>query len=125
MTGKASFSHAIVLLGHGSRDPQWRLPIEAVAERIRTRQPATPVACAYLEMSQPSLPEAVAALIAEGARTIRVFPLFLGLGKHAREDLPRLLTSLQTMHPAVALELLPAAGENEQLIALMAEIALK
>jgi len=43
----------IILLAHGSRDPLWRAPIEAVAERIRTSAPGTPVLCAYLELCAP------------------------------------------------------------------------
>lgn len=114
----------IVLLAHGSRDPQWRAPIEAVAGYIRGRQPGTSVRCAYLEICAPSLPEAATDLIAAGARQIRVFPIFFGLGKHAREDLPRLVEQIRTEHPDVVIELLPTAGEYEQLMRLMADIAL-
>ena len=121
----APVRRAIVLFAHGSRDPQWRLPIEAVAAQIRARQPTAAVSCAYLEMCSPSLPDAAALLIAEGAREVRVFPLFLGVGKHAREDLPMLLTSLQIEHPDVVFELLPTVGEDERLTALIAKIALE
>ena len=114
----------IVLLAHGSRDPQWRAPIEAVAAHIHARQPDTPVCCAYLELCAPSLPQAATDLIADGARHIRVFPLFLGVGKHAREDLPRLVEQVRAAHPGVAIELLPTAGEYAELTALMASIAL-
>ncbi|ABE44324.1 sirohydrochlorin chelatase [Polaromonas sp. JS666] len=114
----------IVLFAHGSRDPHWRAPIEAVAAEIRSRQPGTPVRCAYLELSAPSLPEAATDLIAEGVQRIRVFPLFLGVGKHAREDFPLLVEQIRAAHPGVAVELLPTAGEYQQLTTLMADIAL-
>ena len=114
----------IVLFAHGSRDPLWRVPIEAVALQIRARQPDTPVLCAYLEMCPPTLSQAASNLIASGARQIRVFPLFFGVGKHAREDLPLLMAQLRAEHPGVMIELLPAAGEYDQLTAMMAEIAL-
>jgi sirohydrochlorin cobaltochelatase len=114
----------IVLFAHGSRDPQWRLPIEAVAADIRARQPGAPVRCAYLELCTPTLPEAATDLIAAGARRIRVFPLFLGVGKHAREDLPLLVSQIRAAHPDVPVELLPTAGEYAQLTSLMADIAL-
>ena len=117
-------SSAIVLFAHGSRDPQWRLPIEAVAADIRARQPDTSVRCAYLELCAPTLPEAATDLIAAGARRIRVFPLFLGVGKHAREDLPLLVSEIRAAHPEVVVELLPTAGEYAQLTSLMADIAL-
>jgi sirohydrochlorin cobaltochelatase len=124
MTLSALQPRGIVLLAHGSRDPQWRAPVEAVAERIRARQPGTPVCCAYLEICPPSLPEATARLITAGARQIRIFPIFFGVGKHAREDLPRLISRIRTEHPGVTIELLPSAGEYEQLTLLMADIAL-
>jgi sirohydrochlorin cobaltochelatase len=114
----------IILFAHGSRDPLWRLPIEAVARQITERQPDSLVRCAYLELCVPSLPDAATDLIAAGARKIRVFPLFLGVGKHAREDLPLLISDLRAAHPQVTIELLPTAGESDKLISLMADIAL-
>ena len=114
----------IILFAHGSRDPLWRLPIEAVARQITERQPGTLVRCAYLELCLPSLPDAAIDLIALGARIIRIFPLFLGVGKHAREDLPLLISELKAAHPEINVELLPTAGESDKLISLMADIAL-
>jgi len=124
MNHSASIARGIILLAHGSRDPQWRAPVEAVAERIRARQPGTPVCCAYLEICPPSLPEAASALVAAGARQIRVFPIFFGVGKHAREDLPRLIEKIRIAHPGVMIELLPSAGEHDQLTEVMTDIAL-
>lgn len=124
MTPTLPAPRGIVLFAHGSRDPLWRLPIEAVAAQISARQPGVLVRCAYLEICAPSLPEAADELIAAGARQLRVFPLFLGVGKHAREDLPLLIEQLRRAHPDVAIELLPAAGEYARMTALMADIAL-
>jgi lipopolysaccharide export system permease protein len=44
---RATPPRGIILLAHGSRDPQWREPIEAVAAQIRAVAPGTPVRCAY------------------------------------------------------------------------------
>jgi sirohydrochlorin cobaltochelatase len=115
---------AIILFAHGSRDPLWRLPIEAVAAEIKSRDQNVHVSCAYLELCLPSLPEAAAELIAAGVLHIRIFPLFLGVGKHAREDLPLIIEEIRSAYPNLQLELLPTAGESPQLTALMADIAL-
>ncbi len=114
----------IVLFAHGSRDSLWRLPIEAVAARMLKRDPKALVRCAYLELCAPTLQEAASDLIAAGARNVRVLPLFLGVGKHAREDLPLLMAQIRAAHPANGFELLPTVGENNALIELMADIAL-
>jgi len=116
---------AVVLFAHGSRDARWREPVEAVAHRMRTRQPDVTVACAYLELVEPDLPTAAARLIADGARALRVVPLFLGMGKHAREDIPRQLDALRAEWPALAFTLGPTVGESPQVIDLLARIAVE
>ena len=113
---------AIVLFAHGSRDPLWHRPIQAVAERISAQQ--TKVACAYLELSTPSLLDAVQALVNQGCTHVRVVPMFLGVGKHVREDLPVMLQALRDAHPKVIFDPLPAVGEHPDLLDLMARIAL-
>ena len=124
MTVSSTKAPAVILFAHGSRDPLWRLPIEAVAAQIKTQQPDAAVLCAYLELCTPSLPEAAAQLVADGASHVRVFPLFFGVGKHAREDLPMLMNELRAAHPTIRVDLLPTAGEFPQVTALMANIAL-
>lgn len=115
---------AIVLFAHGSRDPLWHRPIQAVADAIALRAPATPVACAYLELSTPDLPTTCATLIGQGAKALTIVPMFLGVGKHAREDLPALMVQLRQHWPEVDFYLQPAVGENPRLIELLADIAL-
>ena len=114
----------IILFAHGSRDPLWRLPIEAVAAAVLQRQPDVQVRCAYLELCEPTLQLAASDLIAAGADKLRVMPLFLGVGKHAREDLPLLMAEVRAAHPDTIVELLATVGENPALIALMADMAL-
>ncbi|MEY4884268.1 MAG: hypothetical protein RIS34_2122 [Pseudomonadota bacterium] len=114
----------IVLFAHGSRDPLWRKPVEAVAARMREREPGALVICAYLELTEPDLVAATQNLLAQGAQTVRVVPMFLGVGRHAREDLPLLIDALKASHPQVVFTLQQAIGEDERLIDLMADIAL-
>ena len=116
--------HAIVLFAHGSRDPLWCRPIEAVAARMRQLDPTVPVACAYLESMHPDLSAAAAGLIAAGASDVSVVPMFLGVGRHAREDLPALVSALALVHPRVRFDLRQAMGEDPRVVDLMAEIAL-
>jgi sirohydrochlorin cobaltochelatase len=115
---------AIILFAHGSRDPLWHRPMQAVAAQIAAQAPQTPVACAYLELSTPDMATAVDQLVTQGSRSIRVLPLFLGAGKHAREDLPRLVAEQRAKHPAVTFTLQPSVGEDARLVQLLADIAL-
>jgi sirohydrochlorin cobaltochelatase len=120
--------HAIILFAHGSRDPLWHKPIQAVAQRIEQRVAdqgeATVVRCAYLELTVPDLPMVAQQLVDEGATSLDVVPMFLGLGRHAREDLPALMQALRVAHPSVDISCQPAVGEREALLDLLADIAL-
>lgn len=115
---------AVILFAHGSRDPLWRAPIDAVAQVMRQLAPQVPVACAFLELTEPDLATAVQSMVQAGVEHIRVVPMFLGVGRHAREDLPKLVQSLQTRHPQLQLQCLPSIGEHPLLTELMAQIAL-
>lgn len=114
----------IVLFAHGSRDPLWHKPIEAVAAHIATLSPQTPVVCAYLELSTPDLATATRALVERGVPAITILPMFLGVGKHAREDLPELVAALRARYPDAHITLKQAVGEDARLVQLMAQIAL-
>ena len=81
---------AIVLFAHGSRDPAWQRPMLAVAQRIRDLAPAMWVACAYLELTEPSLPQAVAQAVEAGHVQIRVVAMFLVVDRKKKEELPKL-----------------------------------
>ena len=115
----------IILCGHGSRDPLWRQPIEAVAARLAATQAGLPVRCAYLELQQPDLVVAAAELVDAGVSHVTVVPMFLGTGRHAREDLPQLLERLRRTHGGVQFQLQLPVGEDPRVLDLLAQIALE
>jgi len=108
----------IILFAHGSRDPEWARPFESIAARLSKK---FLVRVAYLELMRPSLGEAVAALAAAGAKTIRVVPLFLGPGGHVKDDLPRLVSAAKAGHPHVEITLEKPIGEQATVIEAIAE----
>lgn len=110
----------IVLVAHGSRDPEWSRPFERLAAALEKKLPAVAVALCYLEHG-PSLEEALAALVAKGAGAIRVVPVFLGAGGHVKQDIPDLIAAA---NPPVSVTLEAPIGEQLQVIeAIAAAIA--
>lgn len=110
----------IVLIAHGSRDPEWSRPFERIAARVAEKLPAVTVALAYLEHG-PSFEEALAALAAKGAASVRVVPLFLGPGGHVRDDLPQLVAQAASARPEMKLILEKPIGEQPSLVDAIAE----
>lgn len=116
--------HGIILFAHGSRDPLWRAPMDAVTARVRELEPSAMVDCAFLELMTPDLPACAASQVERGARSVRIVPMFLGVGRHAREDLPEILDQLRRDHPGVTFTLQTAVGEDARVIDMLARIAL-
>ena len=115
----------VVLFAHGSRDPLWNKPVEAVATQMATLSCDVPVVCAYLELCAPDLATAAQTLLSNGVQSITIVPLFLGVGRHAREDLPMLVEAMRAQHPGIEFTLQPAVGEDPRLVQLLAQIALE
>lgn len=117
-------SAAIVLFGHGARDPEWAGPMRRIRERMLAQPDVPRVELAFLEFMQPTLPEAIASLAASGAQRIAVVPVFLAQGGHLKRDLPVLLDEVRQAHPTCTITLAAAAGEAAPVVDAMASYAL-
>ncbi|MBB3141601.1 sirohydrochlorin chelatase [Halomonas organivorans] len=118
--------NALILMAHGSSDPNWRAPFERLAEQLAERL-STPLRLAYMEICAPSLEDTVAELAAEGITRAEILPLFFAAGRHLRRDVPGQVAALGEVHPGLNLTLLPPVGEHpafvEALAAVIAERA--
>ncbi len=116
---------ALILFAHGARDPEWANPMRRVQAAIRQRVSEMPVELAFLEFLTPSLPEAVAKLVAQGCDKIVVMPMFIARGGHLKNDLPGIIEMLRSTYPEVEFSLGGAIGEDEAVIQAMALATLK
>jgi len=106
---------AVVLFAHGSRDPEWARPFQQLAATLSRKTDAL-VRLAYLEVMEPSLPDAIAALERDGVQFIRIVPMFFGQGGHTKQDLPRLVAAARERHPALQIRIDPPIGEQPSVI---------
>ena len=116
--------NGLILFAHGSRDPAWAQPFEAMLSRIQQAAPQMPSRLAYLELMQPDFAATTAQLVAHGVTHIRVLPAFLAVGKHLRVDLPEFVAQALVMHPGLQIEVLPAAGLTDTLQNAIVDLAL-
>jgi len=107
---------ALVLFAHGAREPGWAEPFRAVRDKVAASRPDLAVELAFLELMNPALGECVDRLVAAGHRSIAVAPLFLAMGGHLRQDLPRLLDEIRGRHAGLQIALLPPIGETPALL---------
>jgi sirohydrochlorin cobaltochelatase len=114
---------AVVLFGHGARDPEWARPMARTRDAILARAPALRVELAFLELMRPTLAEAIDGLLAQGVTRITVVPMFLAQGGHLKRDVPELIQAARTRHPGCHIEQAQAVGEADSVIAAMAGYA--
>ncbi len=119
----AAAASGLILFAHGARDPRWREPFERVREEAAARH-AGPVVLAFLELMSPTLQEAAHDLAAAGVTRATVVPLFLGVGRHLREDLPGLVAQARDAS-GLELRVVPAAGEDPEVVSALAACAVR
>ncbi len=113
---------AVILFAHGSRDERWRAPFEAVRAEVERRHGGR-VVLAFLELMSPSLAEAAALLAAEGVTRAVIVPLFLGVGRHLREDLPA-MAETAARETGLTLVAAKSAGESPAIVEALASYAI-
>jgi sirohydrochlorin cobaltochelatase len=96
---------AVLICGHGSRDPEAIAEFELVAAALRPRLPEFDFATGYLEFARPTIRDGLAALAARGARRILAIPGMLFAASHVKNDLPWEMNSFMADHPEVAVRL--------------------
>ena len=111
----------IILLAHGSRDPDWVTPFELIRAKVERRRPQCQVMLAYLEHSVPDFAAAVDEMVATGTTHVSVIPLFLGSGGHVRRDVPQLLQEAMRKHPSLKFEVAPFIGDADAVLEAIAE----
>ena len=88
---------------------------------MRDRADGRIVHHAHMELAPPTLAEAIARCVEEGATEIAVHPYFLAPGRHSREDVPRLVREAARAHPGVTIRVTPPLGLHAKLAEVVLE----
>ncbi|MCY4595752.1 MAG: CbiX/SirB N-terminal domain-containing protein [Bryobacterales bacterium] len=113
----------LVVFAHGSRVTAANNAVRAVAREASRRAGMPSYRAAFLELSEPTLAEAVSQLAAEGISHVLVTPYFLTMGRHLTEDLPRLLADVRSEHPGMTVEASPPLDGHPDLAGILASRA--
>ena len=130
--GSTMSAYAEAYLSHDSPLPAAAIPVtpflglgslRPAPDSAAARAPASPSLVAFRARGQPNRAEAAADIAAEDVIRIRVVPLFVGRGRHLREDFPRQLDAARAAAPSVEFEVTEAAGENDSVLNALAAFA--
>ncbi len=110
---------ALLVVDHGSREPEVAAHLARLAEELRRRQPGVAVYVAHLELVKPSIAEAIAACAADGISDLVVHPFFLVPGRHASRDVPREVEAAAAAHPGMRVRVSAPFGSAAAIVDLI------
>jgi len=94
-------ANALLVIGHGTREPQGVEQFHLLIEQLRAALAPRRVEPAFLELCSPSIPEAIATLATAGVTRVTAAPLLLFAAGHAQHDIPALLAAARSAHPQI------------------------
>jgi sirohydrochlorin ferrochelatase len=103
-------SRALLIVDHGSRLVEAQRHLEWVAAQVRERVEDLGVYIAHMELAEPSIPQAIAACVADGATELIVHPMFLVPGRHLTDDIPKLIESAASQYPQLRFQITAPVG---------------
>jgi sirohydrochlorin cobaltochelatase len=111
---------ALLIVGHGSRDPRGAEEFQELVSLVRAHAPM-PVEGGFIELSRPPISECVNNLRERGAREVSAVPLMLLAAGHAKDDVPATLVREKLTHPDLDFHYGRALGIRPELLELMDE----
>jgi sirohydrochlorin cobaltochelatase len=111
----------LLIMAHGSPQPQSNAPIYGVARRVRASGRYAAVAVCFMELNKPSIPAAIDSMAARGIGHLIATPYFLQLGNHVKDDLPAIIGAARARHPAATILLAEYLAYDRLLLAVIAD----
>jgi sirohydrochlorin cobaltochelatase len=112
---------ALLIVGHGSRDPRGARQFHDLVGLVRRRNPSLTVEGGFIELSRPPVSECVGRLAYREARTVAAVPLMLLAAGHAKDDIPATLVREKLSHPKMSFSYGRALGIRPELLELVDE----
>ena len=115
-----SHKRSILLLGHGSRDPiflkEFNYFIDCFQEHDGlSSAEKMEIKTAFLELSKPSIPQALKELFDKEVRKIIAIPYFLFRAGHVKSEIPEMLQEFSSNHPKIEISYGPSLWPHPNL----------
>jgi sirohydrochlorin ferrochelatase len=113
---------ALLLVAHGSRLVSSNDAIKQLTVKLRDKLSSSGfmgVEHAFLELTEPSIPDGIATLIDQGANDVIVLPYFLAPGTHVVDDVPELIEAARIQYPEATFTVMTHLGAVDGMVELI------
>jgi sirohydrochlorin ferrochelatase len=114
---------ALLLIAHGSREPEANADLSRLAEVLRQSGRFSHVEPAYLELAEPNIDVGAANCVKASVQRVVLLPYFLSAGVHVRRDLTAARDRLAARFPAVEFLLAEPLGPHPLLMEIVLQRA--
>ena len=109
----------VILVDHGSKREAANAMLLDVARMYREASGAAIVEPAHMELAEPTIAEAFARCVEQGARRVVIHPYFLSPGRHSTSDIPQLAAEAAAAHPGIEYRVTEPLGLDERMMAVV------
>lgn len=89
---------AVILVFHGSRNPQSQAEATAFVEALSSSLPGRHVSHGFLRECAPGIRDSIDEAVRAGATEIRLVPIFALTGNHIAIDIPEIIREAEAAH---------------------------
>ncbi|ATG96121.1 sirohydrochlorin chelatase [Paracidovorax citrulli] len=108
----------VLLVGHGSREPEGNDEIHAFVRQWRERRPGWRIEVCFIEFAPPGLHDGLL-LAAKGSRRVLVLPLILNAAGHVKMEIPESIEHARAHCPGVEFLYGPHLTACEPILAIL------
>ncbi len=112
---------ALLVMVHGSPRPIANAEMFRVVEVVKERGAFPIVEVGFMECNEPTIPEAIALCVGQGATEVIAVPYFLHTGTHVADDLPTLIEEAMARYSDVTFRMGDYLGRSERLTDILTE----
>jgi sirohydrochlorin cobaltochelatase len=111
----------LLIMAHGSPHPESNAPIYGIAKRVRACGRYVAVTVCFMDLNEPSIPDAIDDMTERGIQHIIATPYFLQLGNHVMDDLPAIIAAARVRHTASTILLTEHLAYDRLLVSVIAD----
>lgn len=119
---KSKRSVHIILVAHGSRDPQWKAPFQKLVMSLEDQVPGSLIFLTFMEFETPNFLDQIKSILdSDSKASILVIPVFFSPGGHVANDIRPFILKLSNQYPESKIMMSEVLGSRERIIQAMAE----
>lgn len=110
---------ALLIIDHGSKRKAANHMLFDLVKAMREREPDLLVYGAHMELALPTIDDGVAWCVKNGATHIIAHPYMLSPGRHATEDIPRMVKNAVNRYSTLTYVVTPPLGVDSEILSLI------